>query len=569
MFFLPPGHSLVDGLHPLHSEADVRQLVEDAKFGVVTLYLEATFCEAVVGDNEDDTSEGNPGYGSSGDEGDSDELNSGVGADVGVVHLIDDSDRTSDPEFMQAMANLGISHMRRRMRTTFASDGEEVDLVNELYVNQGHANDGGIAEGGNEVGTEGNGDNGDDEEVLPDDMNVDQHDGVHGDDERDFSSSDSDDPDYNDRMKTGSNSPVSSYRGSSQSDHMVDDKVDGEEVSSMELQPFYDPHCDHLNMEWKVGMRFVSPQQFKEAVVMYNIKYGSQIRWKRSNRKCKEGVGKEHNCPRFTHNRGATASWIAKRFVGSFRMNPHMDVELLQKDVKKTYGLDVTLKVCSYAKAQVKQILEGTLTSSYAKLRPYLLQLKKADPEGTFVVEVDPVVPGKNYVLFRPIYIGFSCLRKGFIAGCRRFFALDGCFLKGEVPGMILSVVGKDRNNQMFPIAWAVVESENRSSWGWFITILQETMGLDDGTGWTVISDQQKPVNVDPTTTRRALQREVRTACNGIGVYVNPSTGNSYYRGGPSWRAGVRRSKAVDRVGTPRADEVVQPTPPPASQPSE
>ncbi|CAN0928547.1 hypothetical protein LINGRAHAP2_LOCUS36562 [Linum grandiflorum] len=439
MFFLPPGHSLVDGLHPLHSEADVRQLVEDAKFGVVTLYLEATFCEAVVGDNEDDTSEGNPGYGSSGDEGDSDELNSGVGADVGVVHLIDDSDRTSDPEFMQAMANLGISHMRRRMRTTFASDGEEVDLVNELYVNQGHANDGGIAAGGNEVGTEGNGDNGDDEEVLPDDMNVDQHDGVHGDDERDFSSSDN---------------------------HMVDDKVDGEEVSSMELQPFYDPHCDHLNMEWKVGMRFVSPQQFKEAVVMYNIKYGSQIRWKRSNRKCKEavcdfpgckwrayaswfrkdeafalkGVGKEHNCPRFTHNRG-------------------------------------------------------------------------------------------------------GC----FIAGCRRFFALDGCFLKGEVPGMILSAVGKDGNNQMFPIAWAVVESENRSSWGWFITILQETMGLDDGTGWTVISDQQKPVNVDPTTTRRALQRE----------------------GGPSWRAGVRRSKAVDGVGTSRADEVVQPTPPPASQPSE
>ncbi|CAN0928884.1 hypothetical protein LINGRAHAP2_LOCUS36727 [Linum grandiflorum] len=57
---------------------------------------------------------------------------------------------------------------------------------------------------------------------------------------------------------------------------------------------------------------------------------------------------------------------------------------------------------------------------------------------------------------------------------------------------MFLSAVGKDGNNQMFRIAWAVVESENRSSWGWFITILQETMGLDDGTGWTVISDQQK-----------------------------------------------------------------------------
>ncbi|CAN1221845.1 hypothetical protein LINGRAPRIM_LOCUS415 [Linum grandiflorum] len=44
----------------------------------------------------------------------------------------------------------------------------------------------------------------------------------------------------------------------------------------------------------------------------------------------------------------------------------------------------------------------------------------------------------------------------------------------------------------MFPIAWAVVESENRSSWLWFVSLLQEELNLYDGTGWSVISDQQK-----------------------------------------------------------------------------
>ncbi|CAN1176725.1 hypothetical protein LINPERHAP2_LOCUS32698 [Linum perenne] len=44
----------------------------------------------------------------------------------------------------------------------------------------------------------------------------------------------------------------------------------------------------------------------------------------------------------------------------------------------------------------------------------------------------------------------------------------------------------------MFPIAWAVVEGENRDSWGWFISILQEELNLGDGSGWSVISDQQK-----------------------------------------------------------------------------
>ncbi|CAN1144750.1 hypothetical protein LINPERHAP2_LOCUS14279 [Linum perenne] len=44
----------------------------------------------------------------------------------------------------------------------------------------------------------------------------------------------------------------------------------------------------------------------------------------------------------------------------------------------------------------------------------------------------------------------------------------------------------------MFPITWAVVESENKHSWRWFLELLQEEFELDDGTGWSVILDQQK-----------------------------------------------------------------------------
>ncbi|CAN1221218.1 hypothetical protein LINGRAPRIM_LOCUS205 [Linum grandiflorum] len=44
----------------------------------------------------------------------------------------------------------------------------------------------------------------------------------------------------------------------------------------------------------------------------------------------------------------------------------------------------------------------------------------------------------------------------------------------------------------MFPVPWVVVESENMSSWQWFISLIQEILQLDDGHGWSVISDQQK-----------------------------------------------------------------------------
>ncbi|CAN1182229.1 hypothetical protein LINPERHAP2_LOCUS35858 [Linum perenne] len=44
----------------------------------------------------------------------------------------------------------------------------------------------------------------------------------------------------------------------------------------------------------------------------------------------------------------------------------------------------------------------------------------------------------------------------------------------------------------MYPIAWAVVEGENKNSWAWFLRTLQEELTLSDGNGWSVISDQQK-----------------------------------------------------------------------------
>ncbi|CAN1137185.1 hypothetical protein LINPERHAP2_LOCUS9892 [Linum perenne] len=72
---------------------------------------------------------------------------------------------------------------------------------------------------------------------------------------------------------------------------------------------------------------------------------------------------------------------------------------------------------------------------------------------------------------------------RGFRFACRRMFGLDGCFLKGEVKGMLLSAIGKDGNNQMYPIAWAVVEGENRSSWTWFIDNVREHLDMADGTG--------------------------------------------------------------------------------------
>lgn len=65
---------------------------------------------------------------------------------------------------------------------------------------------------------------------------------------------------------------------------------------------------------------------------------------------------------------------------------------------------------------------------------------------------------------FRRIYVCYHALKTGWKARCRPVIGLDGCFLKNICGGQLLSVVGKDENNQMFHIAYVVVKSENTKS---------------------------------------------------------------------------------------------------------
>ncbi|GJV78173.1 hypothetical protein Tco_1509757 [Tanacetum coccineum] len=55
-------------------------------------------------------------------------------------------------------------------------------------------------------------------------------------------------------------------------------------------------------------------------------------------------------------------------------------------------------------------------------------------------------------------FVGFFVflrVKEGWLEGCRRVIGLDGCFLKTICKGELLSAVGRDGNNQIYPIAWS------------------------------------------------------------------------------------------------------------------
>lgn len=71
---------------------------------------------------------------------------------------------------------------------------------------------------------------------------------------------------------------------------------------------------------------------------------------------------------------------------------------------------------------------------------------------------------------FKLVYMCLEAYKRGFIQSCRPFVAIDGYHIKGPKGGHILVAVGVGSYNSMFPIAYAVIKAESRSSWIWFLT---------------------------------------------------------------------------------------------------
>ncbi|KAK3206900.1 hypothetical protein Dsin_020946 [Dipteronia sinensis] len=59
---------------------------------------------------------------------------------------------------------------------------------------------------------------------------------------------------------------------------------------------------------------------------------------------------------------------------------------------------------------------------------------------------------------FQRLYICLNALKKGWKEECRPLLGFDGCFTKGYHIGQLLTTIGVDPNNQMYPVVYALVE---------------------------------------------------------------------------------------------------------------
>ncbi|XP_071939373.1 uncharacterized protein [Coffea arabica] len=201
--------------------------------------------------------------------------------------------------------------------------------------------------------------------------------------------------------------------------------------------------------------------------------------------------GTPHRCPWSYKNVSANSRWLAEHFKKELADDPDWKLKGFRKTIKRKFKLRVSRWKVYRAKKHAHSEMFGDHKKHYARLRDYCATIMLKNP-GSAAYVMTEVVPASVNPIFQRMFVMFGAQKDGFISGCRPVIGLDACHLKGRLGGHLMHAVGRDENNQMYPIAMACVESECKESWHWFLELLTTHIGSSADMNWVFISDRQK-----------------------------------------------------------------------------
>ncbi|KAF3617852.1 putative C2 and GRAM domain-containing protein-like [Capsicum annuum] len=198
----------------------------------------------------------------------------------------------------------------------------------------------------------------------------------------------------------------------------------------------------------------------------------------------------KHTCNKTTRNYLCNAKFLVETFRERIVEQPNIRVFKLQELIRKKFKHYVGKTTVRRARSKVLKEIMGDHVVKFGIILDYKDELLRTKSGTSCVVKLGKADEASK-PKFQTFYICFDALKKGWVH-CRKCISLDGCFLKGICKGQLLVVVAKDGNNQMLPLAWAVVEKENTNTWTWFVRCIRDDLRLGEGGGITLITDMQK-----------------------------------------------------------------------------
>nr|GEW52986.1 hypothetical protein [Tanacetum cinerariifolium] len=169
----------------------------------------------------------------------------------------------------------------------------------------------------------------------------------------------------------------------------------------------------------------------------------------------------DHKCCRNYNLRSlVTYRWIAEHYTREIIDNLWVFYNYMQNFIRSKFMINVSLGLCKRAKQAALFDHEGGLIDHYSKIWQYRQVVLDSNPGSTCHINLEEKDDGLTYF--------------------KRFY------------GQLMTAMGRDANNQIFPIVWAVVGVENKNNWCWFLSLLSDDINLNGVAGLIVISNGNK-----------------------------------------------------------------------------
>ncbi|GJV63595.1 hypothetical protein Tco_1474423 [Tanacetum coccineum] len=123
-----------------------------------------------------------------------------------------------------------------------------------------------------------------------------------------------------------------------------------------------------------------------------------------------------------------TTDFLSEDIIDQIETNPEIPVKEIQEQLQRKFQLEVSRMKAFRAKPKA---VDNVRVES----------------------EADHMKPTR---VFKRIYVYLGAAKEGFKACMRHFLGFDGTFMKGPFPGQLLTAVGVDPNNGIYPLAYGI-----------------------------------------------------------------------------------------------------------------
>ncbi|KAI3874095.1 hypothetical protein MKW98_013756 [Papaver atlanticum] len=200
----------------------------------------------------------------------------------------------------------------------------------------------------------------------------------------------------------------------------------------------------------------------------------------------------EHTCEGVLnhHHQQASVGWVARSVEARLRDNPQYKPKEILQDIRAQHGVAVSYMQAWRGKERSMAAVHGTFEEGYRLLPAYCEQVKKTNPGS-----IAAVFSGhENH--FQRLFVSYRASIYGFIKACRPLLELDRTHLKGKFLGSLLCAAAVDADDTLFPLAFAIVDSESDENWMWFLSELRKLLGVNTESmpRLTILSDRQRGI---------------------------------------------------------------------------